>query len=56
MGHVTEQDVRGSSDLFHGLNDTWGTRMTFCFDRCKETAREIILNVRDFPRAPGEAE
>lgn len=54
--HVTEQDTRGLSEIFTRFNDTWGTRMTFCFYPSKEKAREIILNVRGSPRAPSEVD
>ncbi len=54
--HVTEQDTLGLSEVFHRFNETWGTRMTFCFYPSKETAREIILNVRGSPRAPSEVD
>lgn len=54
--HVTEQDFHGLSDIFHGINETWGTRMTFCFYPSKVKAREIILNVRGSPRAPSETD
>ncbi len=52
--HVTEQDFRGLSEIFRRFNETWGTRMTYCFYPSKERAREIILNVRGSPRAPSE--
>ncbi len=52
--HVTEQDVRGLSEIFQRFNETWGTRMTYCFYPSKEKAREIVLNVRGSPRAPSE--
>lgn len=52
--HVTEQDATGLSAIFQRLNKRWATRMTFCFYPSKETAREIILNVRGSPRAPSE--
>lgn len=52
--HVTEQDTRGLSEIFQRLNETWKTRMTFCFYPSKEKAREIILNIRGSPRAPSE--
>jgi len=52
--HVTEQDFKGLSDIFHRLNEAWGTRMTFCIYPSKDRAREMILNVRGSPRAPSE--
>lgn len=52
--HVTEQDAAGLSKIFRAANAQWKTRMTYCFYPSKETAREIILNVRGSPRAPSE--
>lgn len=54
--HVTEQDAHGLSEIFHRYNEDWGTRMTYCLYPSKETAREIILNVRGSPRAPAEVD
>lgn len=52
--HVTEQDAKGLSEIFGGVNERWGTRMTYCIYPSKETPREMILNIRGSPRAPSE--
>ncbi len=52
--HFTEQDFRGLSEIFAGLNRKWGTEMTFCLYPSKETPRDMILNVRGSPQAPSE--
>lgn len=52
--HLTEQDAQGLSEIFRGVNERWRTRMTYCIYPSKETARELILNVRGSPRAPAE--
>ncbi len=52
--HVTEQDCQRLSELFRDMNARWGTRMTYCVYPSKQTAREMILNVRGSPRAPSE--
>lgn len=52
--HVTEQDAKGLSEVFRGVNERWKTRMTYCFYPSREVGREIILNVRGSPRAPSE--
>ena len=54
--HVTEQDAKGLSEIFREVNERWKTRMTYCFYPSRETAREIILNVRGSPRAPSEVD
>jgi len=52
--HVTEQDVKGLSEIFRTLNSKWGTEMTYCIYPSKEANRELILNVRGSPLAPAE--
>ncbi len=52
--HFTEQDFVALSELFHKLNDKWGTQMTFCVYPSKERPRDMILNVRGSPLAPAE--
>ncbi len=52
--HFTEQDFRGLSAIFEGLNRKWGTAMTYCIYPSKELPRESILNVRGSPLAPSE--
>lgn len=52
--HFTEEDFRGLSTIFSELNRKWGTEMTYCIYPSKESAREMILNVRGSPRAPSE--
>ncbi len=54
--HVTEQDVKGLSEIFARVNKKWETRMTFCIYPSKEKARDMILNVRGSPRAPAETD
>ena len=52
--HLTEQDFRGLGEFFARVNEERGTRMTFCVYPSKESAREMILNVRGSPKAPSE--
>ena len=50
--HVTEQDAKGLSEIFRSVNERWKTRMTYCIYPSRETAREMILNVRGYaPRS-----
>ena len=52
--HFTELDFKGLSAIVRGLNEKWGTEMTFCVYPSKESNREMILNVRGSPLAPSE--
>ncbi len=52
--HLTEQDFKGLTGFFAGINGKWGTDMTFCVYPSKEEARVLILNVRGSPLAPAE--
>jgi hypothetical protein len=52
--HVTEQDFHALAAVFRSLNEKWGTEMTFCLYPSKEKPRDMILNVRGSPMAPGE--
>ena len=52
--HVTEQDFRALAEVFRGLNEKWGTEMTFCLYPSSERPRDMILNVRGSPQAPSE--
>lgn len=52
--HVTEQDFHALAEVFRTLNERWGTQMTFCLYPSKEKARDMILNIRGSPLAPGE--
>lgn len=54
--HVTEQDAKGLSEIFRGVNERRKTRMTYCVYPSKEKPRELILNVRGSPRAPSEVD
>lgn len=54
--HVTEQDAKGLSEIFRSVNERWKTQMTYCNYPSKETAREMILNIRGSPRAPSEVD
>ena len=51
--HFTEQDFLGISNIFKEINRKWHTQMTYCIYPAVEKNRNIIINVRGSPQAPG---
>jgi hypothetical protein len=54
MIHFAEQDFHRLSEVFAHFNQRWGTKMMFCIYPAQESNRDMIMNVRDSPKAPSD--